>query len=48
MDRQVHAIAFANGGSSAIAASSIGLYFRIPESVNSDLTWNEPPASGMA
>ncbi|KAF6235751.1 hypothetical protein HO173_005946 [Letharia columbiana] len=32
----------------AIAASSIGLYFRIPESVNSDLTWNEPPASGMA
>ncbi|KAL2050957.1 hypothetical protein ABVK25_008856 [Lepraria finkii] len=31
-----------------IVASSIGLYFRVPESNNSDLTWNEPPAAGLA
>ena len=32
----------------AIAASSIGLYFRVPESNGSDGSWNEPPAAGLA
>lgn len=32
----------------AIVASSIGLYFRVPESKGSDLSWNEPPAAGLA
>ena len=32
----------------AIVASSIGLYFRVPESDGSDLSWNEPPAAGLA
>ena len=32
----------------AIIASSIGLYFRVPESKGSDLSWNEPPAAGLA
>ena len=32
----------------AIIASSVGLYYRVPESNNDDLTWNEPPASGLA
>lgn len=32
----------------AIVASSIGLYYRVPESNGSDLSWNEPPAAGLA
>ena len=32
----------------AIAASSIGMYFRVPEENGSDDSWNEPPAAGLA
>ena len=45
---RVHTVLCTDGHFSAIVASSVGLYFRVPESQNSDLAWNEAPAAGLA